>query len=164
MGNNCLLYVVVLATSGYRVLTVHTNGNFIVLPYGETRPLAPWPDIQPNHIILVLFWSLEFIFLQHLKALIYDNVYLWWLYSAVSLGNLATGTIIQYPTQSHRPDIELTNVFSILLMMSTKLGSDKCQFYMSLVWLDRPKLNLIRWFVSVMGWFVVGGWLVMMVC
>ena len=31
---------------GYRLVTVHTHGDCVVLPHWETRPLAPWPAIS----------------------------------------------------------------------------------------------------------------------
>ena len=37
-------------------------------------------------------------------------------------------TMTQYPTQSHYPVTELTSPCAILLMSSTRLGSDKYQF------------------------------------
>ena len=40
------------------------------------------------------------------------------LYSAVPLGNQATGTMIRYPTQSPYPDTELTSSCPILIMPS----------------------------------------------
>ena len=41
-----------------------------------------------------------------------------------------------YPTRSHYPDTEPTSPCPILIMPSTWLGSDKYQFYKSLIWLD----------------------------
>ena len=38
----------------YRLVTVRTYGEFIVLPHLETRLLAPWLDIPHSHIILIL--------------------------------------------------------------------------------------------------------------
>ena len=52
------------------------------------------------------------------------------------LANQITGTITQYPSQSHYRDTELTSPSPILLMPSTQLGSNKHQFYMSLFGLD----------------------------
>ena len=49
----------------------------------------------------------------------------WQLYSAAPLGNYATGTLTQYPTQSHYPDTELTSPCPIPLMQSAGLGNDK---------------------------------------
>ena len=64
----------------------------------------------------------------------------WWLYSAAPMGNQTTGTMIQYPTQLHYPDTELTSPCLILLIPTAILGSDKYKFDKSLVWLDRePK-------------------------
>ena len=39
---------------GYWFVTVCTHGNVIVLPYWDTRPLAPWPAIPLSHTILTL--------------------------------------------------------------------------------------------------------------
>ena len=57
--------------------------------------------------------------------------------SAAPLGNQATSTMTSYPIQSHYPDTELISPCPILLMPSARLGSDKYQFYESLVWLDQ---------------------------
>ena len=59
---------------GYRLVTVCTHGDFIMLPHWRTRPLAPWP------------------------------------------------------IQSHYPITESTSPCPILIMPSTRLGSDKYQF------------------------------------
>ena len=64
------------------------------------------------------------------------SVHLWRLYSAARLGNQVASTMTQFPTQSHYPDTEPTSPCPILIMSSTRLGSDKYQFK-SLVWLDQ---------------------------
>ena len=38
----------------YWLVSVHTHGDFIVLPHWATRPPAPWPDILLSHIFLTL--------------------------------------------------------------------------------------------------------------
>ena len=38
----------------YRLVSVRTHGNFIMLPHWEIRPLTPWPDIPLSNIILTL--------------------------------------------------------------------------------------------------------------
>ena len=58
---------------------------------------------------------------------------LWCLYSAAQLGNQVTGTMNQYPTESHYPDSEQRSPCPILLMLSARLGSDKYQFDKSFV-------------------------------
>ena len=50
--------------------------------------------------------------------------------------NQAISTITWYPTQPHYPDTELTSPCPILIIPGTWLGSNKYQFYKSLVWLD----------------------------
>ena len=52
------------------------------------------------------------------------------------LRNQAVSTMTWYPTQSHYPDIEPTSPCPILILPSTCLGSDRYQFYTSLVYLD----------------------------
>ena len=95
------------------------------------------------HKYRVGWWS--FKTWQHLRSYknrysISDSVRSWWLYnySATNLGNQAAtaSTMTQYPTQSHYPDIELTSLCPILLMLSIKLGSDRYQLCKSLVLLD----------------------------
>ena len=63
-------------------------------------------------------------------------VHSWRLYSAPPFGNQAASTMTWYPTQSHYPVTEPTSPCPILLMPSTKLGSNKYHFCKSLVWHD----------------------------
>ena len=60
-----------------------------------------------------------------------------WLYNATPLGDQVAHTVTWYPTQSHYPDTQLTSPYPILIMLSTRLGSDKYPFWKSLIWLDR---------------------------
>ena len=56
----------------------------------------------------------------------------WRLYSDAGLGDQVTGTMAQYPTQSHYPDTVLTSPTTpsrILLMPITRLYQDKYKFY-----------------------------------
>ena len=46
--------VVVGGRGLYRVVTVHTHSDFIVLPHWETRLQVPCPEIPLSHIILSL--------------------------------------------------------------------------------------------------------------
>ena len=39
---------------GYRLVTVRTHGNFIVLLHWDTKPLAPWPVIPLSQVVLTL--------------------------------------------------------------------------------------------------------------
>ena len=57
-----------------------------------------------------------------------DSAHSWWLFDAASLEHQAAGTLICYPTQLHYPDTEQTSHCPILIMMSTRLGSNKYQF------------------------------------
>ena len=87
-------------------------------------------------------WLLEFYVLTTAEiisglVLTCDSVNSWWGSSAGALGDQATSTMTWYSTQSHDPDTELTSPYTILIMSSAKLESDKYQFYKSLVWLDR---------------------------
>ena len=43
----------------YRLVTVHTHGDFIVLPHCETRPSAQWPDIPLSNIILTFIFPYQ---------------------------------------------------------------------------------------------------------
>ena len=54
-------------------------------------------------------------------------------YSAVVLGDRAAGTMVRYLIQSHYPDTELTGPFHILVMLGTRLLSDKYQYCKSLI-------------------------------
>ena len=77
------------------------------------------------------YWS--FISLQHLKP--YHDRYQfvtgghpWGLTSAAPLADQATCTVTQFPTQSHYP-----RYCSVLVMLSTRVGSDKYQFCTPLI-------------------------------
>ena len=56
-----------------------------------------------------------------------------WLYSVTPLGDQATSTMAQPPTQSHYPDTELTSPCPILVKLARRLGSNKYQLCKSLV-------------------------------
>ena len=62
------------------------------------------------------------------RVLTCDSAQSWGLYSAASLEQQATGTIICYTTQLHYPDTETTSPCPMLIMPSARLGSDKYQF------------------------------------
>ena len=64
-----------------------------------------------------------------------DRTPSWQLYHAAPLGNQGIHTITWYPTQSPYPDTDPTSPFPILITPNAWLGSDKYQFYKSLVWL-----------------------------
>ena len=64
-----------------------------------------------------------------------DSVHSRWLCSAAALGNQAASTMTWYPTQSRYTGINPTS--PIPIMPSAWLGSDKYQFYKSLIWLDQ---------------------------
>ena len=71
------------------------------------------------------------------------SVHSWFLYSAAPLGDQTT---IQHHDpishQSHYPDVELTSLFHILIMLSASPGSNKCQVCKSLDCLN-PKSNAL---------------------
>ena len=62
-----------------------------------------------------------------------DRTHPWQLYSAAPLGNQATSTMTQYPTQSHFPDTKLTTLRPMLIIPNICLENDKYQLYKSLV-------------------------------
>ena len=57
----------------------------------------------------------------------------WGFYNVALLGNLATNTVMQYPTHSHYPGTELSSPCPVLFMPSARLGNDKYQLYKSLI-------------------------------
>ena len=57
-----------------------------------------------------------------------DSVHSWQMYSAASLEHQAAGTMTCYPTPSHYADIEPTSPRPILILLSARLGRNKCQF------------------------------------
>ena len=84
---------------------------------------------------------LEFCVLAtYMVILICNRIHSWWLYSTAPLGNQAVATMTHYPIQSHYPDTERTSHCSILLMLSSRLGSGKYQFYV--IGLTRPGIEL----------------------
>ena len=81
---------------------------------------------------------------QHLRSYqdmnwLGDNTHSWYLYSAVTLGDQTASTVTWYPTQSHYPGTELTNPFSILIMLSAWLGRDTYQFLSH--WFDSTRIQ-----------------------
>ena len=54
-----------------------------------------------------------------------DGVHACRVCSTATLGNLASSTMILYPTQSHYPETELTSSCPITIILSTWLESDK---------------------------------------
>ena len=84
-------------------------------------------------------WSLEFYILLTSKVIsgrvqTCNSVHSWWFYSAAPLSHQAANTMTWYLTQWHYTDTELTSPCLILLMQSTKLGSEKYQFGRPLIW------------------------------
>ena len=84
-------------------------------------------------------------YLQGFNILATAMVMSWWilscnsahlrrLYGAAPLGDQTTSTMIQNPTQSHYHDAKLTSPCHIRVMPSAWVGSNKSQFYKSLVW------------------------------
>ena len=59
----------------------------------------------------------------------------------IVLPHLQTSLPESYPIKSHYHDTKLTSPWPILLMLSSKLGSDENQFCKSLVWLDLGESN-----------------------
>ena len=61
-----------------------------------------------------------------------------------SLGYQAVNAITQYPTQSYYPNTVLTSPCPVILMASTRLGSDKYQLSTSLaMWIVAKKESLL---------------------
>ena len=91
----------------------------------------------------VYSWLLEFYVLATSMVtsgwvLTCDSAHSWWLYSAALLGNQNVGTMTWYPHQSHYPDTDLTSSCPIL-MLSARLGSDKCKSSLKVTCLTRPQ-------------------------
>ena len=84
-------------------------------------------------------WLLEFSILATSNVLsgwvlTYDSATHDDRYSFLPLGNQTTGTIMtRFPTQSHYPEVELTIPCPMVLRPGARLGSDKYQFYKSLL-------------------------------
>ena len=85
-----------------------------------------------------LGWLLEFCVIATSKVIsgwasACDTVRSWRCYRAFPLVNQATSIMTVYLSQSRYPDTELTSPCPILFILSTRLESDKHQFYKSLV-------------------------------
>ena len=79
-------------------------------------------------------WLFEFYILATSKVILghvltCDSAHSWWLFSAFPPGNQAAGTKTQYPSQAHYLDTEPSSPCPTLLMLSTRLRSDKYQLY-----------------------------------
>ena len=59
----------------YRLMTVHTHGDLIVLPLWETWPPAPWQDIPLSPIILIISQPVLAISLKMLSAWLGSDKY-----------------------------------------------------------------------------------------
>ena len=76
---------------GYQLETVHTHGDFIVLPHWKTRPPVPWP--------VRLFYIQAPSKVISGRVLTCYSVHWGRLYSAASLGDQAASHIILTPSQ-----------------------------------------------------------------
>ena len=59
----------------------------------------------------------------------------WRIYVAALLDDQTVCTMVRYYTQPHYSDTLLISRYPVLLLPIVWLGSEKCQFYKSLVWL-----------------------------
>ena len=71
-----------------------------------------------------------------------NSAHSWQLYSAASLEHQATSTMTCYANQLHYPDVEPSSHCPILIMPSTRLGSDKYQFESH--WFDLTRVRKLR--------------------
>ena len=95
------------------------------------RQSAVW---LPVPVYLSLFYLLATFKIISGHTPTCHSAHSWRLHSAVPLGDQATGTMTQYPTQSHYPDNVLSSPYPIILMLSARLGSDKYQVIGFLGW------------------------------
>ena len=107
-----------------------------------------------NYVSLA-FWTLQSYILATSKIIaIGDCAHSW------RLGDKAILTMIWYPTQSHYPNTELTNLYPSLVMLNIILGGNKSQFCeLSEIWtrnLSDRKLSII-WVGHCRRWSVYGG-------
>ena len=73
-----------------------------------------------------------------------DSAHSWWFHGVAFMGDQATSTITRYPAQSHYPYTKLTSPCPIWVILSSRLGRDKYQFYKSLVWLNRESTGTLH--------------------
>ena len=104
--------------------------------FGNLSRLSNLPSMQQSHVglFVCLFYVLKTSKVIPRWVSTCDSAHSWWLYSAGPLGDQATSTMIWYPTQSHYPDTEPTSPCFILIMPSTRLGSDKYTFLSHWFW------------------------------
>ena len=98
---------------------------------------------------LKIYWLLEVYILTTSKVISGRVPICEWAHSSnfivlLHWGYEVSGTMTQYPTQSHYPDTGWTYPFPILLMQSTWLGSDK--YKLLCYWFDSPRVrtNMVR--------------------
>ena len=108
--------------------------EFLQISNWEVRNLSGDPETERLEfrflirvVCLLLYYVLAIATVILGQVSTCDSTHTWWVYSADTTW---------FPTQSHYPDTEPTIPCLILIMPSTWLGSDKYQFYTSLVWLD----------------------------
>ena len=115
--------------------TRHSNSSFIVCTHHQCGTTTE----RHGFCTVTLYLFVSVLCPANIYGHMRMGTDLWlslWLYCVAPLGNQATGTMIQYSTQSYYPDTELNSPFPILVvMLSDRLGIGKHQFCTSLVWL-----------------------------
>ena len=99
---------------------------------------------NPRFVWILLQTGLWLVFgvmsWQHLRTYqdmcTLDSVHWWWLYGAAPLEDHSASIMTWYPTQSHYPDTEPTSPCPILIIPSTRRGSNMYTFWKSVIWLD----------------------------
>ena len=90
-------------------------------------------ELEPTYLLSgKVCWLFEFNILTTSKVI---SGHLYWLYDAVPLRHQATGTITEYPTQSHYPGTELTSPCPLLIIPCIWIESD-VYIFRSLVGFD----------------------------
>ena len=90
---------------------------------------------------LQLGWLFQYYVLNSKFILVqvptFDSAHWWQVYIAAILLNQAVSTRTLYATRSHYHNTDLTNPYIILLILSTKLGTENYQISKLLGWLEQ---------------------------
>ena len=113
----------------------HVRGDVGPHPVGGLWQVKGWVEEDPPTSTDISCTMIVYLFVLYVlttsKAISWsiptcDNAHSSRLYTVAWLGDQASGSITQFPTQSHDPDAELTNPHPILVMQSAMLDSNKC--------------------------------------
>ena len=126
------------------------HSRAVVCPFGSTRELGVQCSthsaiLSYNKSKLIYPFSFILVFMSYKYSWSYqafDRMHSRQFYSAAPLGNQATSTMNQYPTQPHYPDTEPYGPCSILGMLSAKLGNENLSIVYAIVLTQQDSKSL----------------------